>query len=154
MPVSVVIIIADPPAAPTGYTLCAYEVRSLQPSGPGALTTGTTAPIAIFAGSQAGFEDAANVLVSACRTILRDVGHGLRLAAVCWWIEEPMDHCTDGRERMVSVYDAGKGCWSEWAPEQKTGHGSPIYGAGKWTRDQVKRGRARRQLGSILNDND
>lgn len=118
MPVFVTLTIADPPAAPPGYTLCAFEVRSYTAGAEGG---GTMRPITVFSGTTAGYEDAANVLVKAVAGALRDVGVGFRLAAVAWWIDAPLSKQTDGRERMVSVYDAGKGRWGEWVAEERIG---------------------------------
>lgn len=118
MPVSVAITVADPPAAPPGYTLCAFEVRTY--AGGGDKADGLQ-PVAVFPGSTDGFEGAANVLVKAVAATLKDVGVGLRLAAVAWWVDKPLTECEDGCERMASVYDAELGEWGEWLPEERIG---------------------------------
>jgi hypothetical protein len=132
VPVTVPITVADPPAAPAGYTLVAFEVRTYAAGSAemAALTTDggnrqrhglRIEPIAVFAGTTSGFEDAAKILVQAVRLSLREVGVGLRLAAVAWWVDTPLTDCVGGRERQVSVYDAGEDVWGEWVPEERTG---------------------------------
>lgn len=108
MPVLVTITVADPPAAPPGYALCAFEVRGL--------AGGTCAALP---GTTDGFEDAAHVLAQAVTGSLARVGVGFRLAAVAWWAERPLHECKDGCERLVSVYDAGRERWGAWAPEER-----------------------------------
>lgn len=128
MPVSVPVTVADPPAAPAGYTLCAFEVRTYSPT----LTGASMQPIAVFAGTTDGFEDAANVLVKAVQGTLASVGTGLRLAAVAWFVDRPLHEAKSGHERLVSVYDAGRGRWGEWTPEERVGGPGkvPKHGAG------------------------
>lgn len=115
MPVRLSVTIDDPPAAPPNYTLCAFEVRAVT-------VGGELEPVAIYPGTTAGFEEAANVLVQVIGSVVKDVGVGLRLAAVAWWSEKPVDYCEGGRERMVSVYDGsrleGSG-WGQWKPEAR-----------------------------------
>ncbi len=117
MPVSVAFTITDPPSAPPGYTLCAFEVRTVKADGQGIL------PVAVLSGTTAGFEEAANILVKAVAASLRDVGVGIRLAAVAWWIDQRLTEQTDGRERLVSVYDAGESEWGQWTAEERIGPG-------------------------------
>lgn len=119
MPVVIPIVVADPPAAPRGYTLCAFEVRSYAV---GAETgSGTMRPIAMFPGTTDGFEGGAKSLVKAVSAALRDVGTGFRLAAVAWWVDAPLETCANGRERLVSVYDAGEQRWGKWVAEERIG---------------------------------
>src|SRR5262245_25475916 len=122
MPVSLTITVADPPAAPAGYTLVAFEVRTYRASEVGKpRERGDINPIATLAGTTTGFEEAVNLLGKAVQEMLREVGVGLRLAAVAWWADKPLTECEDGRERMVSIYDAREGAWREWKPEQRVG---------------------------------
>jgi hypothetical protein len=123
MSVSVPIIVIDPPAAPPSYTLCAFEVRTVAAgSDLGRRNDGRYMdPIAVFSGTTDGFEDAANILIKAVQLSLRDVGVGLRLAAVAWWIDRPLDEAVSGRERIVSIYDAAACVWGEWVPEERVG---------------------------------
>lgn len=116
MPVSVTVTIADPPAAPPGYTLCAFELRTYRISG-----VVRDTPLAVFPGTTDGYEDAAGALLKAIAAALKDVGVGLRLAAVAWWADTPLTDCRDGCERLVSVYDGGAGGWGEWEPEERIG---------------------------------
>ena len=105
MPVSVAVTIADPPAAPPGYALCSFDVRPLT-----AFSAPT--PLAVFPGTTDGLEDAANATVRAAL-------YGLRFVAVAWWGGASLDECPDGRERLVSVYDAAAGGWGEWEPDTR-----------------------------------
>lgn len=114
MPVSVAITVTDPPSAPTGYTLCAFEVRSFA-------SNGDIAPVAVFSGTTDGFETAAAILVKAVESSLREVGVGFRLAAVAWFVDKPLTECPNGRERMVSTYDAAAEKWGQWTPEERIG---------------------------------
>jgi hypothetical protein len=114
MPVTIPLTITDPPAPPAGYTLCAFEVRSMTYGG-------DFEPVAIFPGTKAGFEEAARILICAIASAMKNVGVGLRLAAVAWFAEQPLDECQDGRERLVSVYDGTTWTWSEWKPETRLG---------------------------------
>lgn len=146
MPVHVPLTIADPPAAPNGYTLCAFEVRTYE-SGAG------MTPIAVFAGTTRGFEDAANILVRAVESALRDVGVGLRLAAVAWWVERDLTTCAEGRERLVSVYDAGRRQWLKWTPEERIGGPGTMARQHPWTR-AVRARLAQSKLMENLHDRD
>ena len=147
MPVSVTITVADPPAAPAGYCLVGFEVRTCA-------SGGAIAPIAIFAGTTEGFEDAANILVKAVSAALSDVGIGLRLAAVAWWADKPLADCVDGRERLVSVCDAANGRWGEWIPEQRIGEPEKASrNRQPWTRANLKSGRHLTRVSS-LHDNE
>ena len=119
MPVSLTIEVADPLTAPLGWAMCAFEVRAAVGG------RDFAAPVATFAGTTAGFEASANVLLKAAEMVLRETSVGLRLAAVAWWADAPLTECKPGRERLVSVYDAAAGVWGEWAPESRV-QGRPV----------------------------
>lgn len=118
MPVNLTVSIPDPPAAPPLYTLCAFEVRSLT-------VGGELEPVAIYPGTTDGFEEAANTLVAAIASAVKGVGVGLRLAAIAWFTEAPLEECEDGQERLVSVcqlasvYEGGCGGWAPWKAETR-----------------------------------
>src|SRR5262245_17578809 len=124
MPVVVPISIADPPAPPAGYALCAFEVRSFT-------CQSVAESCAVFPGTAAGFEAAAGVLVRTAETVFCKEVTGMRLAAmrlaaVAWWADKPLHECIDGFERLVSVYDAMQQAWGKWTPEQRIGEAGPV----------------------------
>lgn len=131
MPVNVPIVVTDPPSAPAGYLLCAFEVRACQKTRIAGQSL--PVPLVIFPGTTDGFESAANALIQALIEALRSdtepespqegapakAGSGLRLACVCWWVETPLDQCRDDRMRLVSVYDLARGVWTPWVAEDR-----------------------------------
>lgn len=88
-----------PPALPRDYLLVAFEVtagcdRRISPPSPGACA-------AVVARAAAGARGSVQV------------------RAVAWFAESSLDQCEDGRERLVSEYDAVAGQWSEWRAETR-----------------------------------
>lgn len=82
-----------PTAVPAGYTLVAFEATVGHMRG-------------VYGGNAAGLSRATDTRPSL-------------LTAVAWWIDAKLDECEDGRERLVSRYDAAANTWSEWVPEAR-----------------------------------
>lgn len=94
-----------PPAPPRGYTLVAYTL-----TGVGIST--------VFGGTPSGRMAA----VQGCIEAETGTEAGTaRVTAVAWWIDESLDYCANGRERLVSVYDAATRQWGEWVAEGRIG---------------------------------
>lgn len=71
---------------------------------------------------------------------------GYAVKAVAWWSELPLDECVEGRERLVSVYQANDGtggqagCWSEWFPESRVS-GRSVSALSDWfARNRLAKG--------------
>lgn len=104
MPVELTLTVPDIPTPPAGYLVVAIEVRTGAPEPGRELYPHTTD----------GYESAAN-------KFLRRAVTGQELVAIAWFADKPLTECAEGRERIVSRFDADGVCWSEWVPEEKTG---------------------------------
>lgn len=104
MPVKLTLTVPDLPDPPKGYLVVAVEVRDREPSERLPPDRG------LFPITTKGYESAARLFFDRSHT-------ACGLACIAWFADKPLTDCEDGKERIVSRFDADSQEWSEWVPE-------------------------------------